>query len=192
MIDSVFNKIVESKAEYLKTHFVYAGDYYAVDYNVSKLNTLILKGIKKYNIRKAMLTIISMSRLSLITKEGMEDKCMDKDEERQSINDDLESLFQDLQLGSEPDYFVSTYFLPKLTEEELKLVERDDSTYTRTFLNRTDLDENEMKASVSDSKYVNTFCERETFAIENPSLNSCAFSCHSIKPALIIKRRNLM
>ena len=190
MIDSVFNKIVESKAEYLKTHFVYAGDYYAVDYNVSKLNTLILKGIKKYNIRKAMLTIISMSRLSLITKEGMEDKCMDKDEERQSINDDLESLFQDLQLGSEPDYFVSTYFLPKLTEEELELVERDDSTYTRTILSGTYLDENEMKASGSDSKYVNTFCERETFTIENSSLNSCAFSCHSSEPPLKIKRRN--
>ena len=52
VIDSAFNKIVESKTEYLETHFVYADDYYLVDYNISKLKSLILKGIKKYNIRR--------------------------------------------------------------------------------------------------------------------------------------------
>ena len=35
-----------------------------------------------------------------------------------SVNDDLESLFQDLQVGSKPNNSVVPFFLPKLTEEE--------------------------------------------------------------------------
>ena len=65
-------------------------------------------------------------------------------------------------------------FLPKLTEEEMKLVEKEDTTYLQTFF-ASDLDRNpdvpeaEMLLSESDSKYVEGFGYRETFTIENSS-----------------------
>ena len=71
-----------------------------------------------------MVTIIYMWRQNLITKEAMEK--FTKGEKsygrhyKDSVNDDLESLFEDLRLGKEPDEFVKTYFLPKLTEEEME------------------------------------------------------------------------
>ena len=52
---------------------------------------------------------------------------------KDSVNDDLESLFEDLRLGKEPDEEVLTYFLPKLTEEEMKSVNEKDATYFETF-----------------------------------------------------------
>ena len=173
VIDSAFKKIVESKTEYLQTHFVYAGQYYYFQH-ARKLKSFILKGMKKYNIKIVLVTVIFMRRFSLITKERMENICIGKETVRQkSVNDDLESLFQDLQLGNKPDNKVLTYFLPKLTKEELKLVEGHDSKYFNTFFATfPDVNEDEMKASDSDSKYVLAFCERETYTIENPSLEN--------------------
>ena len=69
-----------------------------------------------------------------------------------------------------PDEYVWTYFLPKLTEEELKLVERRDTSYLETFgLSNPDVDETEMMLSESDSKYVHGDSYRKTFVIENSS-----------------------
>ena len=67
---------------------------------------------------------------------------------------------------------VITYFLPKLTEEELELVERRDASYLQTFsyLN-PDVKETEMMLSDSDSKYFHGFSGRRTFVIENVSKN---------------------
>ena len=56
----------------------------------------------------------------------MESYCKGEEDEKDSVNDDLESLFENIRLGKEPDEFVVSYFLPKLTEEELELVERRD------------------------------------------------------------------
>ena len=103
----------------------------------------------------------------------MEKYYKEKDYAKLSVNDDLESLFRDLQLGSKPDDSVPTYFLPKLTKKELKLVERKDSNYFRKFWYKesaVDVDENEMKASESDSKYVHVWGNRTTSMIENPLL----------------------
>ena len=62
---------------------------------------------------------------------------------------------------------VITYFLPKLTEEELELVERRDTSYLDTFTySNPDVEEAEMMLSESDSKYVHEFCRRNTFVIE--------------------------
>ena len=163
VIDSAFEKIIESKTEDLETHFVYAGFHYTD----SKLKSLILKVMKKYNFKMVMVTVLFIERNRLITKERMENYFEEKD--RHSINDDLESLFQDLQLGSKPDYFVSTDFLPKLTEEELKLAEWKDYDFMQTFYSKMDADvtKAEMMLSESDSKFVHCYGWRETFTIEN-------------------------
>ena len=95
--------------------------------------------------------------------------------EKGSVNDDLESLFENIRLGKKLNELVETYFLPKLTEEELKLVERADRKYFQTLSEwvfneeNPDVDKTEMMLSESDSKYVRGVSERKTFVIENSS-----------------------
>ena len=75
------------------------------------------------------MTTIHMSSYSLIRKEEMERYCNGLETEKNSVNDDLEILFEDLRVEKEPDDFVQCYFLPKLTEEELESVYRIDESY---------------------------------------------------------------
>ena len=91
-----------------------------------------------------------------------------------SFNDDLEALFENIQLGEEPDDSVTTYFLPKLTEQELELVEREDEDFLRTFRDFYDLDVNQLKhqqavMAASKSKLTYVFGDgwRRTFTIKN-------------------------
>ena len=133
MIESAFIKILEAKKEDLETHFVYAGYYYL--YHSNNLKSFLLKGMKKHHIKMVMVTNIHMTRERLITKKDEKNYRNDKKYGPESVNDDLESVFQDLQLRSKRDKHVSqkeTYFLPHLNEKELTLVEQDDSNYFKT------------------------------------------------------------
>ena len=170
VIDSAFRKITENQAKELTTHFVcadgiiYDGDIMHED----ESELFILQRMKKYKIKKVMVTIIRMERLELITKEEMEKYCRGEYFDRKdSVNDDLESLFEDLRLGKQPDEVVHTYFVPKLMEEEMVLVQRKDTTYFETFwLGDPDVPEAEMLLSESDSKYVQVWGRRRTFTID--------------------------
>ena len=131
-IDSAFRKITENEAKELKTHFVYVGRYYWIYEN--RLRSFILEGMKKLKMNSVMVTSIYIRKWKIITKEKMEKYCKGEDREREdSVNDDLESFLEDLRLGKETDDEVWTYFLPKLTEEELELVERKDASYLQAF-----------------------------------------------------------
>ena len=115
-----------------------------------------------------MITSIGIVRHYLITKEEMENYCKGKKSLKKSVNDDLDSMFEDIRLGKQQDEEVYTYFLPKLTEAELKLVEIKDSKYLQTFwYSNQDVDEAVMQLSESDSKYVGGFCHRQTVTIKN-------------------------
>ena len=124
-------------------------------------------------MRSIMLTCISMERWRLITKEKMEKYSKGEDFVKDSVNDDLESFFEELRLGKEPNKRVITYYLPKLEEEEMELVETKDTNYLQTFdFPNPDVPDAEMKLSESDSKFVRGWCSRTTFTIENPSQNN--------------------
>ena len=59
---------------------------------------------------------------------------------------------------------VRSFFLPKLTKDELKLVEAKEKEHMMTYeygLN-ADVDPEEMKKSDSKDKYLHVFCKRET------------------------------
>ena len=116
-------------------------------------------------IKSVMVTYLNMGRWNLITKEKMENYCKGKDDEQVSVNDNLESLFQDLRLGKEPDeHTVQSYFLPKLTKEEFKMVQSKDPIYLETFSSSNpDVKEIEMMLSESDSKFVDGYCLRRTY-----------------------------
>ena len=115
-----------------------------------------------------MVTSIYLRRWKLITKEKMESNCKGEEYLKESVNEDLESFFENIRLGKEPDEYVKTYFLPKLTEEELELVERRDTSYLQTFGRfNPDVNKTEMRLSATDSKYVYGWCRRKTYVIEN-------------------------
>ena len=114
-----------------------------------------------------MVTSICMFRYNLITKETTEKYCKGEKDEKYSVNDDLESFFEDLRLGKELDEWVETYFLPKLTEEEMELVEQKETNYLKTLLwPNPDVPEAEMLLSESDSKFLKGFGARQTFTID--------------------------
>ena len=119
-----------------------------------------------------MVTSIYLNRERLITKEKMESYCKEEEYEKDSVNDDLESLFENIRLGKKPDEEVVTYFLPKLTEKELELVERRDTSYLETFITfNPDIEEAEMMLSESESKYLKGSSRRKTFVIKNYKLS---------------------
>ena len=151
----------------MEIHILYAGGNYW--YEEHRLELFIVEGIKKYNIKKVMVTKIDMWRRNLITKEKMENYCKGEKSTKESVNDDFESLFEDIRLGKKPKSQMGTYFLPKLTTQELKLVARKRDSFMHTFLFKmgADVSEAEMKLSESDSKFVRGICRRKTFTIEN-------------------------
>ena len=81
-----------------------------------------------------------------------------------SVNDDLEDLITKLSKSEEIDIEnVQLFFTPKLTKEELKLVEQKDETYLLTLSNdNPDVDPEEMKKSDSKDKFVYSSCWRRT------------------------------
>ena len=110
-----------------------------------------------------MLTRIHLERSTLIPKEKADSYFNGEEREKDSINDDLETLFENIRLGKEPDEEVTSYFLPKLTEKQMELVERRDKSYLQTFwTSNPDVDESVMKRSKSDSKYVQSWFYRKT------------------------------
>ena len=168
----------DSVARELKIHLVYAGDHYI--YHEAKLRSFIWNGMKNNKIKSVMVTKICMTRENLITKERMESICRGEEKElKDSVNDDLESLFEDIRLGKQLDEWTETYFLPKLTEEELELVEQEkkngnDFSFKGLLqFNRSnpDVPETEMMLSQSDSKYIRGSSFRETFVIEKSFIN---------------------
>ena len=120
-----------------------------------------------------------MWRYELITKEEMDNFCKGEMKLKDSVNDDLESFFEDLRLGKEPNEFVATYFLPRLTEEEMELVERKDQSYLASFTFGLLYSKKAyMKLSESDSKFVDGQGLRKTFTIQNKYLQNFSNCCN--------------
>ena len=113
-----------------------------------------------------------MTRWRLITKEKSKQAAEGKlknDPEwgmfEGSINDDLDSFIDKLQNSNEiKNEEVWSFFLPKLTKEELKLVEEKNKEHMMSYGMEfdADVDVEEMKQSDSKDKYVHSQCERIT------------------------------
>merc|ERR1712131_207097 len=97
----------------------------------------------------------------------MKNYCKGEEFEKVSVNDDLEGLFKDLRLGKEPNTLVRTYFLRKLSQEELGLVDNKDQNYFETFFRflNPDVSLEELNQSESKSKYVKGVSSCRTYVI---------------------------
>ena len=135
---------------------------------------MFLTKMKEYEIQSAVLTIFFIESRNLITKEKTKmayegklknDEDWDWEDYNGSMNDDLESYFENLQLGKKVETeAVGSYFLPKLTKDELKLVEEMNLEHLLSYSQGpdADVDIEEMKKSKSKSKYVHCRIARIT------------------------------
>ena len=184
MIDlEIFDAGVKSISDFgkdnLMPHFIYCGFHYLwEDEQVEKLQEIILKKMKKYGILSATLTMLYMARLNLVTKEKVKKAYKgelkndpDWADYKGSINDDLEKFFINLQNQKEvkeEDFW--SFFAPKLTNEELKLVQERNQEHLETYSSHfvglnPDVDVEEMNKSFSKSKYVHGRCWRCTLPL---------------------------
>ena len=172
VIHSALERNSENEANGLKTHFVFtvgaSSDIYF--HNADRLRLLILEGMQQLKIKTVMVTILHMERVRLISNEAAESFFNGKMFEKNSVNDDLQLFYRKLRLGQETDEEVKTYFLPKLTEKELKLARKKDQTYFKTFsrFNSPFFNPNEQIAGMK-NEFVRGVCERRTFTIETTS-----------------------
>ena len=174
IIDAGIQKAAENRAVFNTSHFVFSGVYY----DNSELKMIILMGLTKYEIPNVstIVTRLRMHRNNIITKERME-KYAEKyflvtrptHKYYNSVNDDFDDfcqkyLRQKLLMNSITKSSW-TYFMPKLTNKEMKLVEDKNHQFFKTFWQGqdADIDENEMKRSESKSKFMKFECNRETF-----------------------------
>ena len=154
-------------------HYVYPEE------RIEHLLEMILTKMRKYGIQSSILTMLWMFRRNLVTKEKVikaaEGKLEnDKDWifEVGSINDDLERFLTNLQNQKEMEFEnVWSFFTPKLTNEELKLVHEGNEGHLNTYWDyfdglNPDVDVEEMKKSDSKSKFVHGRCYRKTISLK--------------------------
>ena len=167
VIDFAFKQISEDDKEDLKIHFIFACEHLEQLRFEHRLKSFILEQMTKYTIKSVMMTTVSMHRTILITSQHEKDYCMGKQYEKNSVNEDLETFFENVRNGNSVDSNLYTYFLPKLTEEQMELVEKKDSNYLATFSSPSWIVDKLTKYETS--KYVECICYRSTLVIENKS-----------------------
>ena len=183
VFDAGVKLISEFGEDDLVTHFIYCGRHYFWNEEIRdrkriRLREIFLTKMGKYGIQSATLTMLHMHRRNLVTKEkskqAYEGKLRNEEdwkkyEQSLSIHDDLEIFFENLQNQTEiQNEKVTSFFLPKLTEDELKLVEEKNERHLASYWEHylgldADVDADEMKRSDSASKYVHVVCVRHTF-----------------------------
>lgn len=138
--------------------------------NVRLLEEVLGELMKKYKIKSIKMTLIYMEKIKLITSEEMKSYCNGESGlHRISINDDLEVLFEELQQGNRTSFSNRTYFLPRLPEDKMELVEMKDVEYSRSFrVKNPDVSKRKMQLSKSESKFIYGNCYRKTKRITKP------------------------
>ena len=138
-------------------------------YTLIQLQKHFLHKIKEHSLKSAIVTKVTFSKKSLITKEVMENYCKTNAEvdghkmnqsgrfvsktkfqrllrfkpgyKPNSVNDDLENFFESICTGDIRQQKIESYIFPKLNEEEKKLVDVKDHDFLATFSDYLMLDE---------------------------------------------------
>ena len=112
------------------------------------MKKIVLEKMTKFRINNLMTTNIAMTKTRLITKEKRDDLYKRRERNfKESINDSIETLLEDIRLGHQPNGYYPLFFIPRFTEEEMELIEKKDLElnildYLQNFLNKNpDLDD---------------------------------------------------
>jgi len=127
--------------------------------------------MRKFGIQSSIVSHLHMRRVRLVTKEIAKKAAERKvwTNYRGSINDDLERFLSNLQNQTEvKEEYVESFFTPKLTSEEMKLVQQGNEEHLRSYQDsfnskNPDVGFEEMQQSNSKSKYVHGHCWRRSF-----------------------------
>ena len=154
-------------------HMIYCGEYY-FDSELLLEKMIVIK-MRKYGIQSSILSYLSTHRENLITREKCKLAYQGKLKNVQgwkdyegSINDDLETFFANHKISNGiKQEIVRSFFTPKLTPDELKLVEEKNKQYMYTFIYGfdADIDSEEMKKTQSKNKFVHAKCTRRTICL---------------------------
>ena len=148
--------------------------------NENILHSLVFEQLKKHSIKSAMITVLLMYKNYLMSKEKMEEffdperyTGEDMWYPRDSINDNLENFVDQICQKTEREHSTETFFVSKLTKEEMKLFESKDEEHMETYFrgSRADVSAREMQLSESKSKYVNAHCSRTSLMVKNYELS---------------------
>lgn len=140
---------------------------------------MIMAKMRKYEIQTSILTMLGMMRWNLVTTEKVQNAAegklkndIDWKNYEGSINDDLEKfLIKIKNQRVKKEETAASFFTPKLTNEQLKLVQIRDEDHLKTYGDHSlhgfnpDVAIKEMKRSDSKSKYVHTNCRRSTYLL---------------------------
>ena len=199
-IDDEMKRIADSGNHHLILHFINCTYQDKQSFSTfSILQKLIRRKMKKYGIQSSILTVMHMFRNFLITKEeeqhlyaekykneriwlhmpGVRDDIQDwpRVEDKRFIGDDLELFWNKLKNKEEiEDELVVNLLLPKLTDEEMKLVAEKDQAHFNTYCAiHADVSNDVMKMSESKDKYVFTIGQRYTNQLSlGPNFTSSA------------------
>ena len=139
--------------------------------------------MRKYGIQSSILTMLHMWRKNLVTKEQTKKAAEGKldhpsllvnlkgSDLKGYVNDDLDDFLSNLQDKKEiKEEFILSFITPKLSNEEMELVEERNKEYLKTYLDgfygkNPDVIPEEMKKSDSTSKYVRAPCIRRTIPL---------------------------
>ena len=140
-LHSILENVVSNKTKDLEIHIVYAGMTYMVGSETEMLSLrfgFILYAMQTYGLESVLVTMLTMERVNLVTKEVMkeyykgnrtEDKKIEDEMFKMygtSMNDDFDDFFESINLGTylkdEFEHRNGHFFLPKITAEEHRLV----------------------------------------------------------------------
>ena len=138
-----------------------------------------------FDLKWLMFTMVSMSRINVVTKEVMKDYYKGKsifhakNWDQMSVHDDLELFYEQSKSG--PSIYplsiypliygiypnTVTFCFPKLTDEELLLLKNKDVDYLKTYCDfhmgeNPDVKEADMLKSKSKSKFAYCLCTRSS------------------------------
>ena len=158
IIDFVLKKAGLNKIKDLEIHLLFTGFYSLIGNE-----KIVFDKMKEFRMKHLMVTSMSMSRFCLITKERRDELYLGRERMfKESINDSIETLLGNIRLGHQPNETLLLYFTPRLTDEEMQLIERKDPDYLQSFRIPEDVNEASMKNSESDYKFCETMCTRTT------------------------------
>lgn len=193
----VFGTMAKNPKDDLEYHFIYSEDRH--DY-IPNIKSCIKKVITEFKLASAIFTQVNMNKHHLVTKETMEKLYKNEkythdiysyDDLKESVGDDLESFFMNLQIGKLKDDS-RTFYLPKILPSERKMIEERSinclygldhygislkiSSWTSfdplislvkkememIAMDNVDVSKVEMDLSESNSKYMLCICDRRT------------------------------
>ena len=176
MFENGIKSLIDFGNDGLVPHFIYCGDNEFTDRKDWHGVTMVSFLMKHYKISSLVFTILFMRRQNLITKEELEQAYSGKlrstedwKRETLSVNEDLELFLMELvqNHGLTKSQVSNSFFTPKLSQEELDLVEQGNIDYLNSFYDfgngfDPDVDPEEMLKSDSKNKYLHANCWRKT------------------------------